>query len=220
MHKSESEVAESSPTLCDPMDCSPPGSSVHGIFQARVLEWGAIAFSDYSLRDMLPSHPHGDPVRTALLSAALQMGSRGLERSALPGAHSRVVGPELRPKHGSLWPQLSLGNPAASVCPAPQVVGGAALGLLPLWLHQVSWGEMLTATSSLPCAGARPWKIVRSLEKPDKHTRHIHHVRQRVLSEAPLISQHCPRACPRTHSCIPGRLVLTTILGSGWCSHS
>ena len=33
------------PTLCDPMDCSPPGSSIHGIFQARVLEWGAIAFS-------------------------------------------------------------------------------------------------------------------------------------------------------------------------------
>ena len=36
---------QSCPTLCDPMDCSPPGSSVHGIFQARVLEWGAIAFS-------------------------------------------------------------------------------------------------------------------------------------------------------------------------------
>ena len=36
--KSESEVAQSCPTLCDPMDCSPPGSSVHGIFQARVLE--------------------------------------------------------------------------------------------------------------------------------------------------------------------------------------
>ena len=44
--KSESEVAQSCPTLSDPMDCSPPGSSVHGIFQARVLEWGAIAFSD------------------------------------------------------------------------------------------------------------------------------------------------------------------------------
>ena len=43
--KSESEVAQSSPTLLDPMDCSLPGSSVHGIFQARVLEWGAIAFS-------------------------------------------------------------------------------------------------------------------------------------------------------------------------------
>ena len=44
--KSESEVTQSCPTLCDPMDCSLPGSSIHGIFQARVLEWGAIAFSD------------------------------------------------------------------------------------------------------------------------------------------------------------------------------
>ena len=43
--KSESEVAQSCPTLSDPMDCSPPGSSIHGICQARVLEWGAIAFS-------------------------------------------------------------------------------------------------------------------------------------------------------------------------------
>ena len=43
--KSESEVAQSCPTLRDSMDCSPPGSSVHGIFQARVLEWVAIAFS-------------------------------------------------------------------------------------------------------------------------------------------------------------------------------
>ena len=43
--KSESEVAQSCPTLSDPMDCSPPGSSIHGIFQARVQEWGAIAFS-------------------------------------------------------------------------------------------------------------------------------------------------------------------------------
>ena len=43
--KSESEVAQSCLTLSDPMDCSPSGSSVHGIFQARVLEWGAIAFS-------------------------------------------------------------------------------------------------------------------------------------------------------------------------------
>ena len=42
--KSESEVAQSCPTLGDPMDCSPPGSSANGIFQARVLEWGAIAF--------------------------------------------------------------------------------------------------------------------------------------------------------------------------------
>ena len=44
--KSESEVSQSCPTLGDPMDRSLPGSSVHGIFQARVLEWGAIAFSE------------------------------------------------------------------------------------------------------------------------------------------------------------------------------
>ena len=47
--KSESEVAQSCLTLSDPMDCSLPGSSIHGIFQARVLEWHAIAFSDSSV---------------------------------------------------------------------------------------------------------------------------------------------------------------------------
>ena len=44
--KSEREVTQLCLTLSDPMDCNPPGSSIHGIFQARVLEWGAIAFSD------------------------------------------------------------------------------------------------------------------------------------------------------------------------------
>ena len=47
--KSESEVSQSCPTLPDPMDCSLPGSSIHGIVQARVLEWDAIAFSDASM---------------------------------------------------------------------------------------------------------------------------------------------------------------------------
>ena len=47
--KSESEVAQSYPTLSNPMDCGPPGSSVHGILQARVLEWGAVAFSALTL---------------------------------------------------------------------------------------------------------------------------------------------------------------------------
>ena len=46
--RSESEVTQSCPTLHDPMDCSLSGSSAHGIFQARVLEWGAIAFSIWS----------------------------------------------------------------------------------------------------------------------------------------------------------------------------
>ena len=62
--KSESEVAQSSPTLRNPMDCSPPGSSVHGIFQARVLEWGAIAFSD-QLTELAQTHFHrvGDAIQ-------------------------------------------------------------------------------------------------------------------------------------------------------------
>ena len=51
--KSEREVAQSCPTLSDPMDCSLPGPSIHGIFQARVLEWGAIAFSIVVLRLLL-----------------------------------------------------------------------------------------------------------------------------------------------------------------------
>ena len=68
--KSESEVTQSCPTLCNPTDCSLSGSSVHGIFQARVLEWGAISFSRVSswtrdqtqvscIIDTLPSEPPG-----------------------------------------------------------------------------------------------------------------------------------------------------------------
>ena len=55
--KSESEVAQSCLTRSDPMDCSPPGSSIHGIFQARVLEWGAIAFSGINCYWSLNSSP-------------------------------------------------------------------------------------------------------------------------------------------------------------------
>ena len=51
MHESESEVAQSYPTLRNPMDYSLPGSSVQGIFQARVLEWVAIAFSGHFMLD-------------------------------------------------------------------------------------------------------------------------------------------------------------------------
>ena len=55
--KSESEVAQSCPTPSEPMDCSLPGSSVHGIFQARVLEWGAIAYSVGETPDKINSNP-------------------------------------------------------------------------------------------------------------------------------------------------------------------
>ena len=63
--KSESEVAQSCPTLSDPMDCSLPGSSVHGIFQADVLEWGAIAFSVGPTRALQPTTLLPDSVFSA-----------------------------------------------------------------------------------------------------------------------------------------------------------
>ena len=68
--KGESEVAQSCPTLGDPMDCSLPGSSVHGIFQARVLEWGAIAFSANYRTIALISH--ASKVVLKILQAGLQ----------------------------------------------------------------------------------------------------------------------------------------------------
>ena len=53
LHPSGSEVAQSCLTLCDPMDCSPPGSTIHGIFQARGLQWVAISFSNLHLSGLL-----------------------------------------------------------------------------------------------------------------------------------------------------------------------
>ena len=84
--KSESEVTQSCPTLRDPMDCSLLGSSAHGIFQARVLEWGAIAFSNdpaaaaaakslqscLTLRDSTDSSPPGSPVPGILQARILE----------------------------------------------------------------------------------------------------------------------------------------------------
>ena len=71
LKKTETEVVQSCLTLCNPMDCSPPGSSVHGIFQARVLEWVTISFNlpdpgieprSHALQaDSLPFEPQGKP---------------------------------------------------------------------------------------------------------------------------------------------------------------
>ena len=65
--KSEREVAQSCPTLS--MDCSLPGSSIHGIFQARVLEWGAIAFSMTNLDFILKSSDITLPTKVHLVKA-------------------------------------------------------------------------------------------------------------------------------------------------------
>ena len=65
--KSEREVAQSCPTPSDPMDCSLPGSSLHGIFQARVLEWGVIAFSRVALVVKNPPVNAGDITDAGLI---------------------------------------------------------------------------------------------------------------------------------------------------------
>ena len=67
--KSESEVAQWCPTLSNPVDCSPPGSSIRGIFQARVLEWGAIAFSMTNLDSILNSRDITLPTKVRLVKA-------------------------------------------------------------------------------------------------------------------------------------------------------
>ena len=94
--KSESEVAQSCSTLSDPMDCTPPGSSIHGIFQARVLEWGAIAFSVWEARTHLSvnrpvvsdslwhSNPPGSSVHGILPARILEWGCHFLLQGIFP----------------------------------------------------------------------------------------------------------------------------------------
>ena len=84
--KVKSEVAQSCLTLSDPMDYSPPGSSVHGIFQARVLEWGAIAFSNdpimWPQRNGCWERPESEPqAREKLDAGTQQQGWAGAWRS-------------------------------------------------------------------------------------------------------------------------------------------
>ena len=93
--KSETEVAQSCPTPRDPMDCSPPGSSAHGILQSRVLEWGAIAFSATHKRGRnmrtLPSPTRGLSHNMAYFNKQLTFKSRIiLARSSLSRIRLRV----------------------------------------------------------------------------------------------------------------------------------
>ena len=91
--KSESEVAQSCPTPSDPMDCSPPGSSVHGIFQSKVLEWGAIALRHILLQliqlntaDLKNKAPNSSAQFSKLLSFFFF--SKLLSYSSVPGQPS------------------------------------------------------------------------------------------------------------------------------------
>ena len=73
--KRESEITQSCPTLRDPMDRSLPGSSIHGIFQAKVLEWGAIAFSDKGLLLSPNGEGNGIPLQYSCLENPMDGGA-------------------------------------------------------------------------------------------------------------------------------------------------
>ena len=94
--KSQSEVAQSCPTLSDPKDWSPPGSSVHGIFQARVLEWGAIAFSIWQFKDSQITVAMLQPHKTAAHKTA---------RARCSFIHSHFL-----PQEKSQMEKISLGS--------------------------------------------------------------------------------------------------------------
>ena len=115
--KKESEVTQSSPTLCDPMDCNLPGSSVHGIFQARILKWVAISFSrrssqprdrtpvsHYDAADALPSEPPGKYRWTPVSRSPSQIWSLSISAATIPSCLVRRNYFEITlPEFPSLW---------------------------------------------------------------------------------------------------------------------
>ena len=108
---SESEVAQSCPTLSDPMDCSPPGFSVHGILQTRVLEWGAIAFSISRIKRQI------NRICFSFFMSEVKMGflggSDGKESSCNVGDPGSISGLGRSPggRHGNPLQSSSLENP-------------------------------------------------------------------------------------------------------------
>ena len=109
--KSENEVTQLCPTLSDPMDCSLPGSSIHGIFRARVLEWGAITFSVSRIKRQI------NRICLSFFMSEVKMGflggSDGKESSCNVGDPGSIPGLGRSPggRHGNPLQSSSLENP-------------------------------------------------------------------------------------------------------------
>ena len=111
--KSESEVAQLCPTLSDPMDCNPPGSSIHGIFQARVLEWGAIAFSNIGINKIMQNDKFCEENKTSnVMEGASQV---ALVVKNMPANAGDLRDPVLIPGLGRS-PRGEHGNPLQYSC--------------------------------------------------------------------------------------------------------
>ena len=128
--ESESEVAQSCPTHSDPMDCSLPGSSVHGIFQARVLEWGAIAFSALRMSQtqyfrLKGSYPQGDT------------GQPLLRTTRDPGAHKFPRNPSMLSVSNRVF-QVMGSDIYDGVAPQVEEPGNQVLGSHSPWLKLCS----------------------------------------------------------------------------------
>ena len=101
--KSESEITQSCLTLSDPMDCSPPGSSIHGIFRARVLEWGAIAFY-YTTNCIFKRNEkyfHSNKNCTWIFIAALFTGTKRWKQLSCPSSDEWMKG-------GCIYKEISI----------------------------------------------------------------------------------------------------------------
>ena len=119
--KSESEVAQLCPILSDPMDCSLPGFSIHGIFQARVLEWGAISFSRGSSQHRGQTHIRSDQIRSATQSCPTLCDPMNRSTPGLPvhhqlpeftQTHVHRVSDAIQPSHPLASPSPPAPNPS------------------------------------------------------------------------------------------------------------
>ena len=130
--KSESEATQSCLTLHDPMDCSPPGSSIHGIFQARVLEWVAIAFSQALLT------PKADSILQSQEGRFRGCGVRGL--LWVTGSLRQSLNSQVKATPRKTQPQpLNLEGPAVSILACVQEQSPMSLPLLQAWPQPLTW---------------------------------------------------------------------------------